>query len=129
MTDEASTTGTLGAGLAGVEFRARPDRIGRVITQSGSQPTADVQGGAGTAIGLATGKTTFSGTVSADSFDLGMAGTRVVSSGTCADTVNAELTGVLAATPFRARSSKAAKCGCRNSALQRLLPDSRARAD
>jgi hypothetical protein len=30
-TDEASTTDTLGAGVAGVEFRARPDRIGRVI--------------------------------------------------------------------------------------------------
>jgi hypothetical protein len=28
-TDEASTTDTLGAGGAGVEFRARPDRSGR----------------------------------------------------------------------------------------------------
>jgi len=66
-----------------------------VVTQDGSNVTAQVQGAAGLGLSLIAGSDTFTGKVSDHSLDLSIIGTVAGSSGTCAFTRNAHLVGKL----------------------------------
>jgi hypothetical protein len=90
------------------------------VTQSGSEVSAQVQGVSGVALSLATGTSTFTGTVSGSSVNLSIAGTSAGSSGTCAYTVNAHLVGTLSGDALQGSvtytylTNKTADCGTRD---------------
>jgi hypothetical protein len=62
-----------------------------VVSQTGSQASAQVQGIAGTLFVFAMGSDTFTDTVSGTSLDMSINGTMAGSSGTCAFTRSARL--------------------------------------
>jgi len=94
--------------------------VGVVVTQNGSQVDAQVQGLPGAALALAMGSDTFSGTVSGNSLDLSISGTMPGSSGTCAFTRRAHLTGSLSGDVLSGKvtytyvTNKTADCGFRD---------------
>ncbi|MFT3693418.1 MAG: hypothetical protein QM831_09790 [Kofleriaceae bacterium] len=68
--------------------------ISIVISQSGANVTADVQGGSGLFLDIAFGSSAFTGTADGSQLDLKLEGTRVQQSGTCTYTYNGEITAV-----------------------------------
>jgi len=62
-----------------------------VVTQTGSEAEAQVQGAAGLLLALAMGGARFTGTVAGSSLDVSIEGTMPGSSGTCAFTRNARM--------------------------------------
>ncbi len=91
-----------------------------VVTQTGSQVSAQVQGVAGIALALAMGKDTFAGTVSDTRLDLAIAGTMPGSNGTCAYTRNARLLATVSGdvmvgtVTYTYATNKTADCGTRD---------------
>jgi hypothetical protein len=69
---------------------------------------------------LATGQSSFSGTVSGHTFDLAMAGTTAGSNGSCAYTVNADMVGSLTGDSIQGKiiytyaTNKTTDCGTRD---------------
>lgn len=63
------------------------------ITQSGENATANVTGGTGVVLDFAFGSSAFTGTVSGDSIDLKLQGTRVQTTGNCTYTYDGEILG------------------------------------
>lgn len=88
-----------------------------VVTQSDDAASADVQGLAGVALDALTGGHVFTGSVDGSGVDLAITGTRAMSQGACAYTMDAELTGALSGDSlagmviYRARTNGAADCG------------------
>jgi hypothetical protein len=91
-----------------------------VVTQTGSDVSAKIQGAGGALLALAMGTDTFTGKVSGDALDLAIDGTMPGSSGTCAFTrkarLQAKLTGdVLTGTvTYTFATNKTADCGVRD---------------
>ena len=94
--------------------------VGMVLTQTGSQVDAQVQGVAGLALGLVVGSDTFKGNVSGNALDLSISGTMPGSNGTCAYTREARLLGKVASdvitgsVTYRFVTNMTADCGTRN---------------
>ncbi len=88
-----------------------------VVTQNGDAASADVQGLARAALDALTGGHVFTGTVDGASVDLTITGTRAMSQGACAYTIDADLEATLAGDAlsgsvfYRARTNGAAECG------------------
>lgn len=88
-----------------------------VVTQSGDSASADVQGLARAALDALTGGHVFTGTVDGADVALTITGTRAMSQGACAYTIDADLEGGLAGDTlsgsvfYRARTNGAADCG------------------
>jgi len=91
-----------------------------VVSQTGSQASAQVQGIAGTLFVFAMGSDTFTGTVSGKSLDMSISGTMAGSSGTCAFTRNARLQANLSgdvltgSVTYTFLTNKTADCGTRD---------------
>ena len=91
-----------------------------VVTQSGSDATAQVQGAAGVLVGLAMGSAAFTGKVGGDAIDLAINGTTPGSQGTCAFTRNARMQATLSgdvlagSVTYTFATNKTADCGTRN---------------
>jgi hypothetical protein len=91
-----------------------------VVTQSGSDATAQVQGAAGILVGLAMGSAAFTGKVAGNDIDLTINGTTPGSEGTCAFTRNARMQASLASDvltgtlTYTFATNKTADCGTRD---------------
>jgi hypothetical protein len=91
-----------------------------VVTQAGSEVSAQVQGVAGLALALAMGTDTFTGKVAGDNLDLSIAGTMAGSGGTCAYTRNArfqaKLSGdvLVGSVTYTYATNKTADCGAKD---------------
>jgi hypothetical protein len=91
-----------------------------VVTQTGSQVSAQVQGVAGIALALVMGSDTFQGTVSGNTLDLTISGTLAGSNGTCAYTRNARLVAdvsgdvITGSVTYSFATNKTADCGIRD---------------
>ncbi len=107
-------------GILGNSVGESSTGVSLVVTQSGADVRATVQGVAGLALGLSMGSDTFTGTVSGDALDLWIAGTMSGSSGTCAYTRNAHLVAKLSGdvltgtVTYTFASNKTADCGFRD---------------
>lgn len=88
-----------------------------VVTQSDASASADVQGLARAALDALTGGHVFTGTVDGDDVALTITGTRAMSQGACAYTIDADLDATLTGDTlsgsvfYRARTNGAADCG------------------
>ncbi len=91
-----------------------------LVTQSGSDVTAQVQGVAGLALALAMGTASFTGKVAGHDLDLSIDGTMAGSSGTCAYTRNAHLQAKLSGdvligtVTYTYATNKTADCGSKS---------------
>jgi hypothetical protein len=91
-----------------------------VVTTTGSQVQAQVQGVAGLALGLEMGGSTFQGNVSGNALDLSISGTMPGSNGTCAYTRKAHLVGnvtgdlITGSVTYSYVTNKTADCGTRD---------------
>ena len=88
-----------------------------VVTQSDASASADVQGLARAALDALTGGHVFTGPVDGDDVALTITGTRAMSQGACAYTIDADLDATLTGDTlsgsvfYRARTNGAADCG------------------
>lgn len=88
-----------------------------VVTQTGDAASADVQGLARAALDALTGGHVFTGGVDGSALALTITGTRAMSQGACAYTIDADLDATLAGDTlsgsvfYRARTNGAADCG------------------
>ena len=107
-------------GIVGNAVGESSSGVGMVLTQTGSQVDAQVQGVAGLALGLVVGSDTFKGNVSGNALDLSISGTMPGSNGTCAYTREARLLGKVASdvitgsVTYRFVTNMTADCGTRN---------------
>lgn len=91
-----------------------------VVTATGSQVEAQVQGVAGLALALEMGSSTFTGNVSGNALDLSISGTMAGSNGTCAYTRKAHLVGTVSgdvitgSVSYGFATNKTADCGTRD---------------
>jgi hypothetical protein len=87
----ALTVKEVGCQILGGQVGDSSTGVQIVITQTGAQASAKVNGVAGLALGLSMGTDTFTGSVAGNNLDLSIDGTMAGSSGTCAYTRNAHL--------------------------------------
>jgi len=106
-----------GCNLSNWVVGAQSSPITVQITQSGAAASADVQALAGAGLDFLVGGHVFTGSVSGRRVDLTIVGTRAMSSGACAYTIDATLLGELTgnsldgAVVYEARTNGAADCG------------------
>ena len=101
--DPADVEGTYSVGVTnredgcafGWQVGEQNPGISVVVTQSGESATAEIQGFAGLAVGVALGTNKFSGTVDGNELDLLAAGTNPKTMGNCTFTYDGRITATL----------------------------------
>src|SRR5262245_41651647 len=91
----AVTNGENGCNLQNWTVGNSASGIPLMITQNGTALTATVNGLTGTYLNLVLGSSTFNGTVSGNDLNLRLVGTRAGNTGSCAYTINANVSAVL----------------------------------